>query len=174
MFTGGGPDEQYLAFSIDDVALVTLPARDDPIFAVLEYKAKTRPRTIASKQGLSDQLGWFQTFAMNCETDDFWLKSLIPEQSHRSQLIYNIICCYLKNGFIVYAFPTKIIRVVHVIAGEDITVPPTASSAELGHCGDSSTLKQHLSLQRLTTSKIEEQGKPGPAAKHIIPLHGID
>ncbi|ETI39264.1 hypothetical protein F443_15139 [Phytophthora nicotianae P1569] len=98
----------------------------------------------------------------------------------------------MRDGFIVYASSTAIIRVVHVVIGDDIVdsyrlaflkikeacmgwiytpdapVPPFTAD-ELGHCGDISTLKQHLSLWRIVVAKTEERGGPLPAAKHIIP-----
>ncbi|KAG1705863.1 hypothetical protein DVH05_002427 [Phytophthora capsici] len=163
------PEERYLAFSPDDIALVTRPSSSDLFFAVLEYKTKTRGNTVDTEQNIS-----------------------IPDQGHRSQLLHNIISGSVRDGFIVYASSTAIIRVVHVVIGDDIVdsyrlaflkikeacmdwiytpgapVPPFTAE-ELGHCGDVSTLKQHLALWRIVVAKIEERGGPLPAAKHIIP-----
>lgn len=181
-----------MAFSPDDIALVTRPSRNISFFAVLEYKTKPRGNTVDTERNIAVRCGKLATVELNSHSDSRYLKTLISDQGHRSQLLHNIISGSLRDGFIVYASSTAILRVVHVVIGDDIVdayrlalrnikeacmdwiYTPNASVQpftvdELGHCGDVSTLKQHLALWRIVEAKTEERGGPLPAAKHIIP-----
>ncbi|KAG1713297.1 hypothetical protein DVH05_001017 [Phytophthora capsici] len=120
------------------------------------------------------------------------LCDVVPEASHRLQLLHNISCGGVQDGFLVYASSTTIIRVVHVVVeprvswtyraaleaiqkgyftwiyGEHGTVPQF-DSAQLGHCIDQATLEQTLMLWKALVKLINDRGEPLPPAKHIIP-----
>lgn len=188
---GLSSEQKHLAFSPDDIALVVHP-NGDRVFVVLEYKTRTKPNTVEKEMLLAEKWGRFPTITLSSVEDSNYFKDLIPDQGHRSQLLHNIICASLRSGFLVYASPTAIIRVVHVAVGEDVAesyllaftsikntcldwiyapenMVPMLSSEELGHCGDMATLKLHLNLWRALETIIEKRGRPLSVAKHTLP-----
>ncbi|KAE9063417.1 hypothetical protein PF007_g29565 [Phytophthora fragariae] len=185
------PDMKYLAFSPGGVGMFSSPETQD-FFAILEYKTRTTPVTIAKEAAIATKYDKFVTITLNSAEDGDDFKTIVPDQSHRSQLLHNTIGASLTNGMLVYASPTSIIRVVHVILSDDVidayllaisgvkdlcldwiytsNAPvPSLSTDELGFCGDLEILKQHLSLWRELCKIVDARGKPLPAAKHIIP-----
>ncbi|KAG2830627.1 hypothetical protein PC116_g14974 [Phytophthora cactorum] len=109
----------------------------------------------------------------------------MPDSSHKSQLLHNIVCGGVEGGFPIYASQTEVIRVVHVRVAEEVSTTYRAALAvirdahlrwvyeengaipcffqhELGHCIDFYTLSQNLQLWKSLV-------RPLPPAKHIIP-----
>ncbi|KUF96203.1 hypothetical protein AM587_10001032 [Phytophthora nicotianae] len=183
-------DQSYLAFSPDDVADVV--DNTESFYAILEYKTRTKSSTAATEKAISAKHGMFTSIRLDTGSNGKQFRRLVPDQAHRSQILHNIIIASLRNGFLVYASKTTILRVVHVIVSEDVaeayllalstikdkclswiyspdTPLPNFSAEELGHCVDTATLKQHLSLWRALTTKVETRGRPLPAAHQIVP-----
>lgn len=184
------PDQPYLAFSPDEIAVVSNCG--SLVFAVFEYKTRTKAQTVEKEVAIATKHGNFATIVINNGLDGERFRELIPDQAHRAQVLHNLIASSLTHGFLVYASKTTIIRVVHVVAGEDVVDAyllglasvknqcldwiyspdisvPKFSTEELGHCGDMSTLHQHLNLWKALNDMVERRGRPLPPARHIIP-----
>lgn len=120
------------------------------------------------------------------------LNQLIPEESHRSQIFHNIVCACVRDGYLIYAPQTSILRVVHVVVGDeaaatyrsaltvicgaymswiynDTIAVPSFSGRELGYCVDFETLSQNLDLWRALVKIVDVRGRPLSPAKYIIP-----
>ncbi|KAE9190862.1 hypothetical protein PF004_g21779 [Phytophthora fragariae] len=178
------------AFSPDHVAFVVSVTRGR-IYAIMEYKTRTKPRTEEKERRLAARHGLFTT--VNLMTDGFGglFTDLIPVVSHRLQLLHSVVCGGIQDGFIVYASTTSIIRVVHVFVGNRVSWTyrsalkaiqegcmgwiyrsepvPTFKPQALGHCVDQQTLVQTLSLWKAIDKMVNDRRRPLPAAKHILP-----
>lgn len=89
--------------------------------AVLEYKTRVTERTKQSELLLAQGCGIFATVELQASGFGSLFKQMIPDPSHRSQILHNIVCGGVEDGFLIYASQTEIIRVVHVRVGVDVT-----------------------------------------------------
>ncbi|OWZ17712.1 hypothetical protein PHMEG_0008312 [Phytophthora megakarya] len=181
----------FAAFSPDDIAVITSPTRPQ-FYAVLEYKTRVTEATQQREQLLAETHGIFSSVRLleNGNAPDF--KSQIPDGSYRCQILHNIVCGQVSDGFLVFATQSRIIRVVHVFVEASVAatyrmamkvicdaymhwvydesaLTPYFSLDELGTRVDLHTLEQNLAMWRSLNRIIEERGRPLPAAKHIIP-----
>ncbi|POM65530.1 hypothetical protein PHPALM_18737 [Phytophthora palmivora] len=102
------------AFTPDNVASI-LNTRRGRFHAIMEYKTRTTARTVQKEQVLANSWGRFLTVDVSAMGFGGRLCDVIPEASHRLQLLHSIACGGVQDGFLVYASATAIIRVVHVV-----------------------------------------------------------
>ncbi|OWY90276.1 hypothetical protein PHMEG_00041674 [Phytophthora megakarya] len=181
----------FAAFSPDDIAAVSSDDRGK-FHAVFEYKTRVNDQTEQQETILAERFGVFAKVELMANGLCGNFKELVPDGGHRSQILHNIVCGGVQDGFLIFASKTQIIRVVHVQIGDDVAATyqrallvisvaymewvydetkevPYFSIDVLGHCVDASTLSQNLALWRALVRIIEQRGRPLPAAKHILP-----
>ncbi|GMF48388.1 unnamed protein product [Phytophthora fragariaefolia] len=114
------------AFSSDDIVLIR-SATDQKFAAVKEYKSRTSTQTVLKEMAILTSHGVF--YSINLMTAGFsgLFNDWVPEKSHRVQIVHNVACGGLRDGFLVYASVTKNIRVVHVVV--DTAIKWTYQSA---------------------------------------------
>eukprot|EP00644_Phytophthora_capsici_P012550 jgi/Phyca11/113073/e_gw1.23.238.1 len=178
------------AFSPDNIASV-LSVNAGRFYAVMEYKTRTRSTTEQSERRLTQLYGAYVSVDIALDGFGGRLKKLIPDASHRVQILHSIVCGSIQDGFLVYASTSSIIRVVHIKVGDHVSWTyraalntiqsrymawiydgepvPTFASHQLGHCVDQQTLLQTFHLWKQLVVIVNNRRKPLPAAKHIIP-----
>ncbi|POM62939.1 LOW QUALITY PROTEIN: hypothetical protein PHPALM_27842 [Phytophthora palmivora] len=153
------------AFSPDNVASI-LNTRRGRFHAIMEYKTRTTARTVQKEQVLANSWGRFLTVDVSAMDFGGRLCDVIPEASHRLQLLHSIACGGLQDGFLVYASATAIIRVVHVVVEpggyltwiyDDNAAVPHFDPAQLGHCMNQSTLEQNLIMWKTLVKLIDDK-----------------
>ncbi|GMF42848.1 unnamed protein product [Phytophthora fragariaefolia] len=179
------------AFSPDNIASVlhTMRGRFN---AVMEYKTRTTARTVRKEQNLASSHGKFTSVDVTTTGFGGSHCEVIPDRSHRLQILHNIVCGGVQDGFLVYASSSSIIRVIRVavdcgvswtyraaleaiqkgyiswIFAENRAIPHFDSD-QLGHCTDQRTLEQNLTLWKALVKVVDDRRQPPPPAKHIIP-----
>lgn len=179
------------AFSPDHIAAI-VSVRCGRFNAVMEYKTRATARTVQQEQAAAKAYGIFTTVELTGMGSGFRLNAVIPESSHRLQILHSIACSGITHGYLVYASSTYIIRVVHVVVSESASHTyqsalkaialgymewvytetasiPEFETEQLGHCVDQATLVQTLGLWRALVKLINERQNPLPPAKHIMP-----
>jgi hypothetical protein len=116
---------------------------------------------------------------------------IVPEVSHRAQLLHDMACGGLEHAFYIVASTTRILRVVHVRCDSDIldtyldaldevweeadmmwTVHgpiPDLAGINLGYAVDMHTVRTTVHLWRAINKLVDERGYALPAAEMIIP-----
>ncbi|GMF33941.1 unnamed protein product [Phytophthora fragariaefolia] len=181
------------AFSPDDIALIR-SATDQNFVAVMEYKTRTTTQTVLYEEAIVTSHGAFSSINLMTAGFGGLFNDLVPEKSHQVQIVHNVACGGLRDGFLVYASATKIIRVVHVVVdtaikwtyqsalqtiqdrymnyiyAPDVGVPRFDFSSIISHCPDRETLLQALSLWRALAKLVQTRGTPLPPGKANYPI----
>ncbi|POM79457.1 Hypothetical protein PHPALM_2871, partial [Phytophthora palmivora] len=107
--------DKHSQYHIERLKSYGLLCRRGRFHAIMEYKTRTTARTVQKEQVLANSWGRFLTVDVSAMGFGGRLCDVIPEASHRLQLLHSIACGGLQDGFLVYASATAIIRVVHVV-----------------------------------------------------------
>ncbi|EGZ07972.1 hypothetical protein PHYSODRAFT_319025 [Phytophthora sojae] len=138
--------------------------------AVLEYKTRVTERTKQSELLLAQGCGIFATVELQASGFGSLFKQMIPDPSHRSQILHNIVCGGVEDGFLIYASQTEIIRVVHVRVGVDVTTTYRAALTVIRDAHLKWVYEENnLQLWRALVRIIDDLCRPLPPAKHILP-----
>ncbi|KAE9360930.1 hypothetical protein PF008_g1533 [Phytophthora fragariae] len=153
---------------------------------------RTTPRTVLTEKALAVSCGVFTTVDLVTMGFGGRLNILIPDPSHRLQILHCVVCGGISDGFLVYASSTSFIRVVHVVVGSDVSriyyaalkaimtehlmwiysdngVMPRFGGGPRSHCVDMVTLEPTLALWGVLVTLTKVRQQPLPPAKHIIP-----
>ncbi|EGZ26799.1 hypothetical protein PHYSODRAFT_308431 [Phytophthora sojae] len=160
----------FAAFSPDHIA-VMLSAVRGQFYTVLEYKTRVVDDTQQCEQSLADTYGALASVQLVTNAFDRTFKDIVPEGSHWCRILHNVVCGGVRDGFLVYATPTRIIRIVHVYVGDPVAVTYRAAlhficEAYMKWVYDDTLVTPYFSLTDLGHCS---RGRPLPPAKHIIP-----
>ncbi|OWZ06177.1 LOW QUALITY PROTEIN: hypothetical protein PHMEG_00021605 [Phytophthora megakarya] len=117
----------YAAFSPDDIAAVSSDDRGK-YHAVFEYKTRVNDQTEQQETILAERFGVFTKVELMTNELCGNFKDLLPDGGHRSQILHNIVCGGVQDGFLIFASKTQIIRVVHVQIGDDVATSTASDS----------------------------------------------
>jgi hypothetical protein len=178
----------YVATSVDGRALLLTEA-GRVLPTIIEIKTVTTNELIQRAEGVANQYG----AVFCCKATDKTFKNAVKDKKHRLQLLHHCATYDWNYGLYVTATKTHIISVVVVRfsiacirayraalqefacelleSWEDDweTNFPKLSSAECGHAGDVSTIRQYFELRKALGELVVERESPLPRLAYIKP-----